>query len=243
MSLSEAEAQAAASVAAAFMDAPAAQIEAPPEAVSSTDEVEVETEETTSFDFSPEIPEDILREIGEAEIDEEVDRELASRPAVVDDEYSYSEDPVETEDSVRERLKLEKRNKWLEDQLAQTSRGKWEDEAKKFFPLSEHALGEIKATSRRSFLKQAKARHEAILPHVQKVLADAKQFVDVEKQAAVSEGRAAAKAAFGEPLTGPDVNSVDQAAHDAAVSSARQSVREGRGSLVDVFKELMKAGK
>jgi hypothetical protein len=247
MALSEAEAEAAASVTAAMFDAPAEPaVEAPespvsstPEATPATPELPEETVTENPFDFNPEIPDEILREIDEADIDAEVEAELATREPVTDEYNEY--EPQESEEDARSRLKLEKRNKWLEDQLAQTKRGQWEAEAKKYFPLSEHALGDIKATSRRAFLKEAKARHELVLPHVQKVLAEAKAHVDEARTSAKAEGRAAAKAAFGVPMAGPDVALIDQAAANEELAAARADARK-TGSLTTVFKKMFEQG-
>jgi hypothetical protein len=248
LSLTEAEAEVAASVAQAlmsdFIGAPAPVVEAQEEVPASSPVVEndtapevTEVAEAPSFEYEPEVPEDILAELNEAEIDEEVEREIAARTPE-EDEYGVAED----EESVRERVKLQKRNEYLEKELAKTKSTSWKEEAKKYFPLSEHALDDIKATSRRSFLKQAKAQHEAILPHVQKVLADAKSFVDAEKAAGRADGKAAAAAAFGQPLSGPDINEIDQAAAEATITAAREDARKS-GSLTNLFRTMIASGK
>jgi hypothetical protein len=92
-----------------------------------------EVREAPSFEYEPEVPEDILAELNEAEIDDEVEREIAARTPE-EDEYGVAED----EESVRERVKLQKRNEYLEAELAKTKSTSWKQEAVKYFPLSEH---------------------------------------------------------------------------------------------------------
>lgn len=248
MSLTEAESQAAADVANALMadfigappvvEAPeAVAVPASSPVVEDTVEVAEEVTEAPSFEYDPEVPEDILAELNEAEIDDEVEREIATRPAAEENEYGY----VEDEDAVRERIRLAKRNEYLERELAKTKSTSWKDEALKYFPLAKYKLDDINATSRRSFLKQAKAAHETILPHVQEALADAKQFVDAEKVAAYAQAKTAAAEAFGKPLSGPDINEIDQAAANSNLTLAREEAKK-TGSLVNVFKRLMEAG-
>ena len=246
MSLTEAESQAAADVAQALMNdfigAPAPAVEAPEvvpassPVVDDTVEVVEEAAVAPSFEYAPEVPDDILAELNEAEIDDEVERELAARVPDENDEFAF-----EDEDAARERIRLQKRVEFLEAQVVKTKATSWKDEALKYFPLSKHSLDTINANSRRAFLKQAKAEHERILPHVQSVLEEAKSFVEAEKLAARTEGKTAAAAAYGKPLSGPDVNEIDQAAANSNLTLAREEAKK-TGSLVNVFKRLMDSG-
>jgi hypothetical protein len=244
MSLTEAESDVVADVTQAFMNdftGVSPVVEAPegtevPANDPAIDDTAEAVAEAPSFEYDPEVPEDILAELNEAEIDDEVAQEMSSR-VTEEDEYGV----VEDEDAVRERLKLTKRNAYLEKELAKSKSGSWKDEALKYFPLSKHSLDSIDATSRRSFLRQAKDEHERILPHVQSVLSEAKTFVDAEKAAARAEGKTAAAEAFGKPLSGPDVNEIDQASANSNLTLAREEAKK-TGSLVNVFKRLMEAG-
>jgi hypothetical protein len=237
--LTPAKEDAAATVAQAFMDdftgAPNSNVEDTAPAL----EPEPAAEVPVPVEFSPEIPDDLLRELDEAEIDEQVEQELANRETE-EDEYGV----VEDEETVRERVRLEKRNAYLEKELAKSKEGAWRDEAVRYFPLSKHKLSEIadKATSRRSFLRQAKAEHEAILPHVQEYLALAKTVVDQETAAARTAGKQAAAAAYGAPLSGPDVNEIDQAAANSAIAAAREEARK-TGNLAGLFRKMIEVGK
>lgn len=244
MSVQDAEkAEAAANLMAAFMDEPVQQqqdVEAQETASSPEvdDTPELEAEPAPSFEYSPEVPEDILAEIREAEIDDEVEQAIASRPATVEDDQYAEYESAESEQEVRERIKLQKRNEYLEAELAKTRASSWKGEALKYFPLSKHKLDSINATSRRAFLKAAKAEHEAILPYVQEALTEAKGFVDGARSEAVAEGREAAAKAFGKPLSGPDSGTVDAAAANADLENARADARK-TGSLVELFKKMM----
>ena len=190
------------------------------------------------FDLNPALPEDLVAELDAAEIDEQVEREVAA--------YQPEEDewgnPVEVDtDAVREAIKLRKRNEYLERQLVESKAASWKAEAEKFFPLAKHALDGITATSRRGFLRAAKAEHDRILPHVQGYLAEAKQFVDAEKADVTTEARKQVAESWGQPLAGPDtaLNS-QQADQQQRVQRARENVREGKGGLAQVFAELMR---
>lgn len=211
-----------------------------PEAAAAPAEPAQEAAPAPTFELNPELPEDLAAELAEAEIEDEVEREVAAYEPETDEWGN----PVEVDqDAVREAVKLRKRNEYLEKQLVQTKRGQWEAEAEKFFPLAKHALPDIQATSRRSFLKAAKAEHDRILPHVQAYLGEAKQVVDAEKQSATTEARAAVAESWGKPLTGPD-NAMDAAAvaREQEIEKARSRVREGKGALKDVFAAMMRNG-
>ena len=213
---------------------PAETQEAPP----AEPEPVAEASAAPAFDLNPKLPEDLVAELDAAEIDEQVETEFAAYEPP-EDEYG---NPVEVDpDAVREAIKLRKRNEYLERQLAESKKSAWVAEAEKFFPLSKHALDSIQATSRRGFLRAAKAEHERILPHVQTYLAEAKAVVDEERSAATSEARAEVAGAWGQPLTVPDGSlSTPQAEQAQRVAKARERVRDGKGSLKDLFAEMMR---
>jgi hypothetical protein len=190
------------------------------------------------LNLNPELPEEIAAEIAAAEIDEEVEAEVAAYQPETDEWGN----PVEVdEDAVREAVKLRKRNEWLEAQLVKTKRGQWEAEAEKYFPLAKHALGDIKATSRRSFLAAAKAEHNRILPHVQTYLASAKEVVDAERSTATEQARDQVAEAWGQPLTGPDsALSVPAVEKTERLTRTREDVRQGKKTLKDLFAEMLR---
>lgn len=186
------------------------------------------------FDLNPELPDDIAAEIAEAEIDDEVEEEVASYQPEKDE---WGNDVEVDSDQIRELVKLRKQNEWLQKQVVQTKAGQWKAEAEKFFPLAVHALDDIgaKATSRRKFLALAKAEHERILPHIQGYLAKAKVEVDAERDDVKDATRAEVQDAWGKPIKGPDSGATDTAAYEERIKKAR-----GTGRLADVFREMIK---
>jgi hypothetical protein len=186
------------------------------------------------FELNPTLPDDIVAELDAADIDAEVDAEVA-QIAPREDEYG---NPVYVdEESERERIALRKRNEYLERQLADSKSSQWKAEGAKFFPLAQHALDDIAktATSRRSFLRLAKAEHERILPHVQGYLAEAKLAVDAESEEAKAQAREGVAVAWGTPLAGPEGGISETANQEARIERARQ-----KGRLADVFAEMMR---
>jgi len=75
-----------------------------------------------------------------------------------------------------------------------------------------------------------------------RLLPKAQAVINSEKAAARGEGKAAAAAAFGEPLSGPDVNEIDQAATESAIEAARADAKK-TGSMVNLFRTMIAAGK
>jgi hypothetical protein len=204
-------------------------------------EAPVEAAPVAPLNLNPELPDDIAAELAEAEIDEQVDHEVAAyvyQPSL--DEYG---NPIEIdEEAVREAVKLRKRNEYLEAQLVKTKRSQWVSEAEKYFPLSKHALEDLKATSRRSFLAAAKAEHQRILPHVQAYLAEAKQAVVGERAAVTDDARAAVAESWGQPLVDPSsALSAPAVQREAAIQSAREKVRAG-GPIRNLFAEMLRNG-
>ncbi len=197
----------------------------------------VEAAPVATFDLNPELPDDIAAELAEADIDDEVE-EAVAKLEPQEDEWG-NEIPVD-EDAERERIKLRKRNEYLEKRLAQSESGKWKQEAEKFFPLAKHALDDLaeKATSRRRFLKLAEAEHKRILPHVQSYLAEAKTVVDAERDTATTDARKTVAEAWGDPVSGPDTGLTDMAGYEQRIDKARS-----KGRLADVFTEMLRGPK
>jgi hypothetical protein len=237
--------EAAAALTASFIDAP-------PVAVAEPEAVEAEAPEASEqpaaeeaapaapFDLNPELPEDLAAEIAEAEIDEQVEEEVAAYEPETDE---WGNPQEVDQDSIRELVKLRKQNEFLQRQVVQTKAGQWKAEGEKFFPLAKHALDDIakSATSRRAFLKAAKAEHDRILPHVQTYLAEAKLVVDDKAASVTEEARAEVATAWGKPLTDPD-SSLTGTQLDAQqrIDAARERVRQGKGQIRDIYSEMLK---
>jgi hypothetical protein len=192
------------------------------------------------LNLNPELPEDIAAELAEAEIDEEVEREVAAYEPETDEWGN----PLEVdEDAVREAVKLRKRNEYLERELVKSKSAGWRKEIEQHFPLAKHAVDDIlkNATSRRSALRAAKKEHDRILPHVQAYLADAKEVVDAERSTATEQAREQVAEAWGQPLTGPDsALSVPAVEKTERLTRTREDVRQGKKTLKDLFAEMLR---
>lgn len=189
-----------------------------PAIVSSQEEVVAPPEgehETTPQEAVPsyevEVPDELLAELDEPDFEAEADEELAE-PDPEDQYEGY-------EDETKRRIAAEKRAKWLEDRLVQQNRAKWEAEALRYFPLSEHRLKGIEANSRRAFLRQARSAHDEILPYVKPLLEE----LEEAKQAAKAAGKQEAAAAWGKPTTGPGVVPVTTSQVASELEEARRS--------------------
>jgi hypothetical protein len=189
-----------------------------------------EVQETELPNYDREIPEDILELISAPDFDAEA---LAEVP---DDEEEIGYDEQDT-DERRQRIAAEKKVAWLEGRLQEQSRSKWEAEATKYFPLSQHVLKDINANSRRAFLKEAKKAHESILPYVQPLIEQLGSTTDQARAQAKQEGRDQAQAAWGTPTTGPGVVPVTSSAATAELEAARKT-----GNLSKIISVLMKQG-
>jgi hypothetical protein len=159
--------------------------------LSSESEAEAEAED----EEIPELPEDLAREL---EVDFEED-DVETSPA------SEAQETVEDEpwldDETKElRAKLaavEKKNQFLEKQRLEVDSAKWHGEAFKYFPYADYTT--INATSKRSYLRQAKASHEKVMPHI---LAEREKYnakLEEEKARIAEEYKAEAANAWGVP--------------------------------------------
>jgi hypothetical protein len=193
-------------------------------------EDEQETVEPNVPNYTPEIPEDLLEDLEEPDFEAEAATELAA-----DDEYVYDE-----QDSEERRLRIaaEKKLAWIEGRLQDQNKSKWRAEATKYFPLSEHSLDSIQADSRRSFLRQAKAEHEKVLPYVKPLIERLGATAEEVKAQAKQEGRAEARAAWGQPTTGPGTVPTRGSADEQELEDARKT-----GNLAKIIGVMMKQGR
>jgi hypothetical protein len=180
---------------------------------------------TDEFNFDIEVPEDLLEEL---EIPDEEDEET-------EEEY---EDEYEDPDSLKRKLAAERKKvEYLEKQKVEKGRKEWAKEAAKFFPLSEPYLEKITATSRRSFIREAKAKHEELKPLFEKFSEKNKIILEAEKAKAIEEARAIAEKAWGKPTSGPDVPP-----SNAEISVEEEKALINKGGLFEVTKEMIKRG-
>lgn len=162
-----------------------------------------------------EMPEDIKALLDGPDFEEDDDEPVApaaqAEPEYDDDEY---EDPEVAK--LRKRLAAEqKKTAWLEQQRLERERKGWEKEAAKYLPHSEPFLGNINATSKRAFLREARDYHEAVKAHIAK-----HGQADVER--AKEEAKAEAQAAWGNPTTGPGTTPLDVNQAEAQWEEARR---------------------
>jgi hypothetical protein len=149
--------------------------------------------------FEVEVPEELLEELSLEEL------ELDDLEEVVEDD---EEDEYLSEADARLKKELaaaKKERDYYKSLRTKDARKNWVEEAKKFFPLSGPVLGEIQADSRRSFLRQAKAAHETVLPFVKDVQDRAKEQLVAAKEKAREEAKAEAAKAWGKPTVGNEV--------------------------------------
>jgi hypothetical protein len=202
-----------------------------PEAVAAPEAHEA-TEETPDLDLDAEIPEELEAFLNEPDFEptaEEV--EAVQLPESADDD---AEEWQENEDErvtalKRELVKERKRAEHEKSLRVSSQQSAWKKEAVRYFPLSEPQLANINASSRRAYLREAKAAHEAMKPQVQK-------FLDREKKRLQEEAKANAHEAWGKPQVGPGAPPSDAKSRADALDKARAT-----GSLLNVLKERLKS--
>lgn len=151
-----------------------------------------EEPEEEGFNLDPEIPEELRSLYEEPDFEEEASEELSAE-SDEDDEDEYVDPDVREER--RKRLAAEKRAQYLEGLRVQDQRKKWEAEAVKYTPLSEPFLSDIKSTSRRAFLRDAKKLHDRAKPKVE-------AYLRAEREKLRAELRSDAAKAWGKPTVG-----------------------------------------
>jgi hypothetical protein len=134
----------------------------------------------------------------EAEAEAELLNEEISHSEYADDDEEY----VHSEDRKRA-IVAEKKAAYYERLTATRERKKWAAEARKQWPLAEHALGKITATSRRSYLREAKAAHDAVKPYFETYGKKLREDIEAERGTLKAEEKEKAKEAWGEPTTPP----------------------------------------
>lgn len=144
-------------------------------------------------DLNPDLPEDLADYLDAPDLDDD-------EPAAVWGDEPDDEGYVDPDQLARENAKLKKRLEYEQQQKLKVGQKAWAAEAKKIAPLA--TPDQIQATSRRAFLRQARAQHEerfALLkPHIESY-EQAKQQLRAEVEAEV---RAELAAAWGKPTVG-----------------------------------------
>lgn len=194
----------------------------------SSEKTVAETQETVELpSFEVEVPEELEEEL-ELEDDELEVRLTASQEEFED----YGEDDLDPE--VRARLvAAEKKAAFYEKKAAERQVEKAEEEARKFFPLSEPFLSEIEATSRRGFLRQAKAIHQKMLPIARQMKEQFESAIETERERVKEETKKDLEKAWGRAVP-----------NDPApqVQSPAQGRPRRRGELSDTIREMLFTG-
>ena len=169
-----------------------------------TEEVEQPQDELEVPEITWDTPEELKELLEAPDFDEEEEVEEFEGEGNVAPTFEDEYDDPEKEKLRKQLAKAQKKLAWAEEQKAKASRKAWEDEARRYFQFSNPDL--IQAKSRRQFLKQAQAQHEAVAKVAKPVfdqLADLKQKA---KEEALAEARAEAAQRWGSPITGPQAN-------------------------------------
>jgi hypothetical protein len=167
-------------------------VEAPEEGEQAAPETTEETPELPSLEADLSGIEEILDEAPEEEPEEEEPPPEEDDPAF--DEY----DPNQLQAQLK---KLKKQNEWLNEQRIKNGLKSWKIEAAKRFQWAD--LDEIKATSKRSYMKQAFASHQRYAKKLAPIYAELEKVRNAAVDTVRGEVRAEAEQAWGRPTGGP----------------------------------------
>lgn len=138
------------------------------EAPEQGEQTEPEAVENVAVEVDPfaevELPDDIreLVEVPdfEAEAEQEVESYLVSEAKEVDEEFDIENEWDPEKKEILKRLyAAEKKAQFYEEKRAEEAAKNWSQEAEKYFPYAD--TSKIQATSKRAFLRAAKAEHDA----------------------------------------------------------------------------------
>lgn len=199
------------------------------EETSSSEETAASPAHEAELTFGEQLPEDLAGELDEPDFEEEAEREYEARQDEEDYEQGY-EDP----DLHKRLLAAEKKAQHYEQLRAKEASKSWRAEATKYFPLAEHSFGEIKATSRRGFLREAKRIHDTTFSYLKPHLDKLQEATEAAKAAATAEAREDAERAWGRPTTGGSEVPSMTAEQEKRIARARRS-----GDFSDVVKAMV----
>lgn len=207
-----------------------------------TTEPVVEQPQTATTEVVETVPQDTdVPQYTYIEIDDEEDDEEDFAVEVespdTDDEFSEFEDV----DALRARLaQVQKEANFHREQSLKARQGQWRKRYAEKYPLAD--FDTIQSTSRRSFEKAAVKSHNdnytKLKPHIDRLQEAATEL----RATGVAEGREAAVAAWGAPVAGPDVQTVDQAAADAQIAVEREKARTS-GNLGGLYRKMIELGR
>lgn len=204
-------------------------------------EAAVAEETPNSPDAVAEGPQETAPAVELPDLNDDLPDELAAfleEPDFEDEEPTYTaasdDEFVDPDELARENAKLKKRLEWAEQQKAKAEQAKWQAEARKHFPYAN--VDSINATSRRAFLKQARAMHESnkalIAPQIEALRAkEAALRAEVEAKVKAELAEAWGKPNLGGGPSGAPVEA-------AAAADELQRARNSR-NLAGIAKALM----
>lgn len=182
--------------------------------------------------FEPTIPDELQELLDTPDFEEEAAAEVA---------IEAEEDEFLDTDAAKKQRALEKRNAWLEQQLVQRSRGNWVAENLRAYPLlREYAKAEVEAidaTSRRSFARKASALNAQLEQIAKPMLADIASLKESLKTEAIQEGKQEAKQRWGN-VPG-DVAGASAGDQQAARLAVAEQNAEKTGSLRETFRVML----
>src|SRR5262245_25234365 len=197
------------------------------------EEAPVAEAEEAQHETAPELPDEIRELLETPDFDAEAEdalRDELETTETEDEVEEWEEDPKVLE-LKKQLIKEQKKSAWFEKLRAESERKKWEDEASKYFPYADQT--QIQSTSRRGFLRAAKAQHDAIKDKVDAALLGDRKRLDDEREAMREEIRKEVEAAWGKVTTGPGVPPAD------AAEKAEQTDEAFKKSFVAGVREMI----
>jgi hypothetical protein len=198
-------------------------------------EPEAEADVEPAVELPPPAPEDWLTE--EPDFDAEAREVVAAEALEPEEEFTYEDDPRLIEERTK-RIAAEKKAAHFEAQRVKDARKTWVAEALEHAPLAADLLGdnleEIKATSKRAFLREAAEAHQKARKVLERQLGSATQIAGEEVAAVKAEAKREAAKAYGRPTSGPGVAPAQAAETAARVAAAREQ-RGLRGAIREMI--------
>lgn len=184
--------------------------------------------------LEPELTDEQRELLEEPDFEAEAQAEIqAEQPEEEEDEYEAYDESPQLQAERAARIAAEKRAAWLEGQRVKESSKSWREEAKKVAALSEPFLDEIKATSRKGYIREAKRIHDKLAPFVKEHYHDPLVAARAQMSGEVTaEAREEAARAWGKPTSGPSVVPAEAAEQAARVDQARIAKNRSFDSIV-----------
>lgn len=212
-------------------------VEAPAEGEQSAETQELVDDGIEIPEINFDTPEEIRDLLEEPDLDlEEPDDRSVEEFDIVNpveiDEYSDEN----TKRLAAQVNRLNKQLAWEKQQKVKASKRGWAEEARKYFQFSNPEV--IQADSRRSFLREAKAQHDAVAKVAKPIFDQLKVQKAQLKEQALAEARAEAEKRWGRPTQGPG----SELAPRQDTSTVRRERLEHGRSLKDLLKNRLANG-